>query len=245
MNEDPRWESLVNSLIRVTIKYWPEVVLAYGQIEQTEKLVGRRFNYWAPLLAVCRVFAPDRFADLLSLAEEDSEKCEASDELSEVENALLNVLLQSAAEAEGDSFTLLLKEATQRVQELLPWVKDWHMTKSAIDNLAVVKQKINAKNGATYRFDVERVRAKAVAKGIKAEQPSSKDENPRKPILTKENVQLVCETVRRQCHSKESVDISELVLITGLTNDELAVILEKLQREGAVAQCHPDAWRPV
>jgi hypothetical protein len=244
LDVDPRWPDLTRDMLKTAVKYWPEMVDAYRKIEQTEKLVGRRFNYWSPLLTICKVFSPDRFVELLHLAEEDAETCESGDDLSEVENAILNILLTFAKLAEDDTFTLLLKVVTEKTQELLPWVKDWHMVKSAIENLSVARQRYQVKNGVTYRFDVERVRAKAEVRHIRTEEPP-KNSEPKEATLTQENVTLVFESLYKACQSKEYATIGELVLSTGLAKEELQEILGELQSDGKASQPRPDMWRPV
>ena len=164
---DPEWPKLVNLLLRAAIKYWPKVVEAYSQVEQTEKLTGRPFNYWAPLLAICKVFAPQRYDDLVKLAEEMAELQEKGDRLSEVEDAILAVLL----EYPGETATILLKELTEKVQSIVPWVKNWHVVKSALDNLGIVKRRYESRQGVSYQIALDRARQKAEAKGILQEIP--------------------------------------------------------------------------
>jgi len=84
---DPQFKEIINLLVRATVKYWREIVQAYKSIQQTDKLTGRAFNYWAPILAVCKVFNPEGYNELLGLAEEYATSQKASDKLSEVEAA--------------------------------------------------------------------------------------------------------------------------------------------------------------
>jgi hypothetical protein len=130
---------------------------AYDSLEQTDKLYGRSFNYWAPLLSVCKVFASERFDELLKLAEEDAEKAEKGDRLSEVEEAVLFILLEEKTE----TVTVLLKELTQKVQNIVPWVKDWHIVVSALENLGVVQRKYPTSKGVQYQIKLEKVRKEA------------------------------------------------------------------------------------
>jgi hypothetical protein len=245
LDKDQEWSNVVMALLKAAMKYWQEVIETYNQIEQTERLTGRRFNYWNPLLAVCKVFMPEKYAELLKLAEEDAEICESGDDLSEVENAVLNVLLNFANLAPESTFTLLLKVITENTVAILPWVKDWHMVKSALDNLGVSKQRYNVKNGVCYRFDVTWVRTKAASRGLATYEQLRKDEPSRDTVLAQENVQSVFESLQKECHLKEYVTAEELAIVTGLRKDELTKILEELERNGKATQPFQDMWRPI
>jgi len=164
---DPEWPKIVNLLLKAAIKYWPKVVEVYEQVEQTDKLTGRAFNYWAPLLAICKIFAPQRYDDLVRLAEEMAELQEKGDRLSEVEDAILALLL----EYQGETAIILLKELTEKVQSIVPWVKNWYIVKSALDNLGIVKRRYESRQGVSYQIALDRAKKKAEAKGILQELP--------------------------------------------------------------------------
>ena len=183
---DPEWPKIVNLLLKAAIKYWPKVVEAYEQVEQTDKLTGRTFNYWAPLLAICKVFAPQRYDDLVRLAEEMAELQEKGDRLSEVEDAILALLL----EYQGETATVLLKELTEKVQSIVPWVKNWHIVKSALDNLGIVKRRYESRQGVSYQIALDRAKKKAEAKGILQELPEESLTQQTEP--KKGNIAKVC-----------------------------------------------------
>jgi hypothetical protein len=126
---------------------------AYESLEQTDKLYGRAFNYWAPLLAVCKVFAPEKFNDLLKLAEEDAEKAEKGDRLSEVEAAVLAVLSEEVKgdERRAENCNCAFEGVTEKVQNIVPWVKDWHIVVSALENLGVTQRKYQTSKGVQYQ----------------------------------------------------------------------------------------------
>ncbi|MEM3766681.1 MAG: bifunctional DNA primase/polymerase [Candidatus Bathyarchaeia archaeon] len=162
--EDEEWREIIKLIFSSAIGYWQDVVNAYKSIEQTDKLVGRRFNYWAPLLAICKVFAPEHYQKLLLFAEEDSERIEKGDRLSEVEEALLIITMQEKEEKmEG----YLLKDLTKKVKEILPWVESWQIVKSALQNLGIVNKIYDTKEGKKYLIDLEKAREKAKARNIK------------------------------------------------------------------------------
>jgi len=159
---DPEWSTLIGDLIRAAIYYWPEVVAAYNSVEQTDKLNGRKFNYWAPILAICKVFAPEHYEEILSFAEEEAQKFVVSDKLSEVEEALLIIVTQEV----GQTKLFSLKELTEKVQELLPWVS-WRTVRSALQNLGIVKSTHDSKLGKSFQIDLDKAREKAKTRNIK------------------------------------------------------------------------------
>jgi len=157
LEQDPVWDEAVGLCLKAAIKYWPEVVKAYNALQPTERLFGRMFNYWAPLLAVCKVFAEDKFNELLALAEEYASTETVEDMLTEVENGILTVLL----DMEGSTITITLKELTERVKAVVSWVESWHVVKSALENLHIVKQKYRSSKGLTFRINLELAHRKA------------------------------------------------------------------------------------
>jgi hypothetical protein len=168
---DPVWSDVVGSLIKGAIKYWKEILEAYASVEQTERLVGRAFNYWAPILAVCRVFAPQHYEDLLSLAEEEAERMEKGDILSDVEEAVLIVLLEEAQKTKQDTITILLKELTEKASEICPLIQNWQTVKNAVKNLKILKRKYQQSGkGVVFQLDLKRAKAVAEERGIGLEQ---------------------------------------------------------------------------
>ncbi|MCD6445688.1 hypothetical protein J7L49_02750, partial [Candidatus Bathyarchaeota archaeon] len=239
---DPEWPKLVNLLLKSAIKYWPEVVEAYNQVEQTDKLTGRPFNYWAPLLAICKVFAPQHYSDFVKLAEEIAEFQEKGDRLSEVEDAVLAVLLDE--EIEGKTATLLLKDLTEKTQLIVPWVKTWHIVKSALDNLGIVKRRYETKKGVAFQIDLERVKSKAKVKGITAEVP----ENNQNPLAFK-NSDLSLTEVISQLKTKFTVgtelDFEAFAEQFGLNIQEANSLFWRLVNEGELARTPEGYWRWV
>jgi len=163
---DKNWLHIKELLVKAAIKYWREVKDAYETLEQTDRLHGRAFNYWAPLLAVCKVFAPENFNDLLQLAEEHAEKGEKGDRLSEVENAVLAIFFEVEM-GKQKTATMLLKELTQKVQNIVPWVKDWHIVVSALQNLGIIQKKYQTSKGVQYQISLEKARREAEARKLK------------------------------------------------------------------------------
>jgi hypothetical protein len=197
---------------------------AYDSLEQTDKLYGRSFNYRAPLLSVCKVFASERFDELLKLAEEDAEKAEKGDRLSEVEEAVLSILLEEKTE----TVTVLLKELTQQVQNIVPWVKDWHIVVSALENLGVIQRKYPTSKGVQYQIKLEKVRKEAEKRRTKEEANKKVQENTSK---TKASVKEVLETLRLVFVEGTEEEFLAHAVDVGLSKDEALQLFESLKGE--------------
>lgn len=166
LKKGPDRQRLVGSIIRSVLKSWPKVLQEYQNLEQTDKLMGRRFQLWAPLLAVCKIFAPGRYDDLMSLAEEDAERYEAGDQMTRVEDTILGIIT-SVNVAEGrEKTSWRLTELTRKVQEILPDVRGWQTVSSAVTNLKVVKYKQKGRLGVVYYFDLAEAEKKAEERGL-------------------------------------------------------------------------------
>jgi hypothetical protein len=236
---DKDWLHVKKLLVKAAIKYWREVKEAYESLEQTEKLCGRAFNYWSPLLAVCKVFAPEKFNDLLKLAEEDAEKAERGDRLSEVEAAVLAVLSEVKGEkTEQKTVTVLLKELTEQVQNIVPWVKDWHVVVSALENLGVTQRKYQTSKGVQYQINLENVKQECEERKLKGEK-----EAETQATLTQDNVERVFQALAEAAKVRGSATTKEVALEAKLALDVVKSILEALQKEGRVYSPYPEWWK--
>jgi hypothetical protein len=236
---DKDWLHVKELLVKAAIKYWREVKEAYNSLEQTEKLCGRAFNYWSPLLAVCKVFAPEKFKDLLKLAEEDAEKAEKGDRLSEVEAAVLAVLSEVKGEKEEQkTVTVLLKELTERVQNIVPWVKDWHIVVSALENLGVTQRKYQTSKGVQYQISLEKVKRECEERKLKGEK-----EAETQATLTQDNVERVFQALAEASKERGTATTQEVALEAKLPLDTVKSVLEALQKEDRVVSQYPEWWK--
>jgi len=224
---DNRFEEVVGLLLRAAVKYWRDIVEAYKSIPQTEKLTGRAFNYWAPLLAVCKVFAPDRYEELLGLAEEMAEKQERGDRLSEVEDGILAVL----SEFEGETATILLKDLTEKVTAVIPWIKTWHIVKGALQNLGVTLRRYETSQGVTYQLDLKKAREKAVQRGIG---PLNENSLSVADILSQ---------LRTAFKKGTEDEFKALAVEKGLSEADVDALFNRLVDEGSLAMDPDGFWR--
>jgi len=142
-------------LLRSVINTWQQVLEAYGKLQQDDKLFGRRFDLWSPLLAVCKVYYPDRYSELLSLAYEDAERSERGDITSDVEDCLLSYFFTFKTE-DQESQTFALKDLTDVAQKQLGLqiVRSYHIVASALKNLGIIKRKTQTTKGINHLIDL-------------------------------------------------------------------------------------------
>ena len=252
LDSDERWPRIVNLLLRAAMKYWPEVLNAYNSLEPTPKLVRRSFDYWAPILAVCKVFAPEHYESLVKLAEEMVAQTERADRLSHVEDASIAYL----AQLEGPTVTMTLKEITEQVDGLLPEPVGWQTVRAALQNTGLIKRTYKKAKGTSYLLDVEKAKKLAEERGIQlgpeeeqpTQQTSLEEEPPReecRAVLTQENFQLVFGAIKRGCKHKSYVTTEEIEYLTGLKREVLQPILNSLEREGKIVQVFSGCWKPA
>jgi len=172
---DPNWRRAVDLCLRSAVKYWRDVYQAYVSLEQTDKLSGRYFNYWQPILAVCKVFHPEGYDALLKYAEEYTETEGEEDILSEVEKAILIYL----SRFEEDAKRVLLKELTASISEILGEQVHHRTVTSALQNLKLISQTRNTSKGVSYLLKIgkakELVKTKrlSIEENVSQETPSS------------------------------------------------------------------------
>jgi len=161
---DPELKDIRLNLLRSAIFNWRHVLAAYESIEQDERLYGRRFDLWRPLLAVCKIYYPESYHDLLNLAYEDAEKAEKGDVTSDVEDLFLAYFLGF----EANSQTFLLRDLTEHAQKQLgpKIVRSYHIVASALKNLGVVKNKVQTSEGVKYQIDLDKTHSLAIERKI-------------------------------------------------------------------------------
>jgi len=166
ITSDPVLKEVPELLLRSVVCSWRLVLDAYNSIKQDKKLFGRRFELWRPFLAVCKVYAPERYEELLTLAYEDTEETERGDITSEVENTLLGYFL--TIDAKKQSMFVSLKKLTEETQGILgsQVVKSYHVVKSALKNLKVIKKRMDTTRGVKYQIDLVKARKIAEERDI-------------------------------------------------------------------------------
>jgi len=159
ITKSPGLSELRQNLILCTLEYCEEVKAAYSSVEQTNKLYGRSFDYWRPLLAICKVFLPEKFAELLSFAEEYALKNSPSDFMVEVENEVLRHVLTLTDETPCGDY---LKNITDAVSLKFPGFRvSWQKVKSALINLGIVRRFYNKPEGVFVYLDKAKIEDKA------------------------------------------------------------------------------------
>jgi len=166
---------LREKMILACLYSWQEVLEAYQNLEQTEKLYGRMFDYFSPLLAICKVFAPEYYNDLLSLAEEYALTFSPSDFMIEIENEVLRFIYNEVYDT--DTSGIYLKEITNHLNTVFPNLKiGWQKVKSALNNLRVVNRFYPKKDGVFVYLRKDRILEKIEERFEEIEKPIKSEE---------------------------------------------------------------------
>jgi len=195
MEYDAELDELKREVLLSVINSWREVKEAYDEIEQTDKLYGRIFDYWRPFLAICKVYAPDRYDELLSLAEDYALMHSEIDLISEIEDEVLRYL------SDNPSDKILLKDLTTYVAAKFPHQKiTWQRVRSAVSNLGVATKYYNSKEGLTIYIDKAKVGEKAKERFTEDEEevsPETCNQESRSGSPSLEDIQALLEATKR------------------------------------------------
>lgn len=142
LSEDPFFSLVRKMLMQWTVLSQNDVLRAYNDIEPTNKLNGREFNVWLPILAVCKIAFPDKYNELLSFAEETISKSRSN--TYEKENRVLRALFSLHAneslkdgnnKLKDPSYKVTNKEIHQKLVEIENEGMHHNAIKSAMENL--------------------------------------------------------------------------------------------------------------
>jgi len=166
MATDKELAVIASNILRSVICHWQEILDAYNAAQQDDFLYGRRFELWRPFLAVCKVYAPDQYEDLLALAHVNAETATKGDVLSDVEESCLGYLQDWRAA--GKSMAVKLKDLTKHCQEKQgnTIVRNYRIVQSAMENLHVIKKTYKTSDGITYEVDLESAEKVAADRGV-------------------------------------------------------------------------------
>ena len=152
LERDNRWDKARTELVKFALARWKDVLEAYTNLQPTNKLTGRYFNLWAPILAICRVIFPHKFEEMLKFAEKQVEgKLLGSYEKENIVLQALSVHLDELQETE-DTFKVRLKE-------LMDWTEfgHWRPVKDALANLKLIKKEQQTREGKVYYLYKDRL----------------------------------------------------------------------------------------
>jgi len=215
------------NLLQMAIFNWRSILAAYEGIQSDEKLYGRRFDLWRPLLAVCKVCYPDRYNDLVSLAYEDTERAEKGDVTSDVEDALLAYFLMS----EDDSKTFLLRDLTEHAQKQLgsQVVKSYHIVASALKNLGLVKKKQSTSDGVKYQIDLAKAHRAASERRIE----ESSERQPEEQLALIVSVKDWCRASRDE-RSEISLEALSKYIKEELKQEQSQRVIEEAYKQSII-----------
>jgi hypothetical protein len=165
---DAELDELRKAILLSVIHSWREIKDEYDRVEQTDKLYGRLFDYWRPFLAICKVYAPDKYGELLTLAEDYALTNNVVDLIAEIESEVLHYL------ADSQAARFYLKDLTDYVAGRFPHQKvTWQRVRSALSNLGVVSKYARTKDGLVVYVDRAKVEERAKLYFASEEQPAT------------------------------------------------------------------------
>jgi len=163
---DEELNLLRHAMIIVAVYCWDEILNVYDGLKPSGKLVGRIFDYWSPLLAVCKVVFPNEYGNLISYIENEYLLLYSpSDFMVEVENAVKRILAEQFSRnvLPQQGFKIYLKDLTHYVNAELEVKVSHHKVKSALRNLGVVKSYYHSSGGVQIYLKEEKIREFAAA----------------------------------------------------------------------------------
>ncbi|MCD6514072.1 MAG: bifunctional DNA primase/polymerase [Candidatus Odinarchaeota archaeon] len=171
IEKDTRWEEARTEIVKFALTRWKDVYEEYVKLQPTNKLTGRYFNLWAPILAICKIIFPDKFDEMLSFAEQ------------QIEGKLLgswekeNIVLQALAAHLEE-----LKETEEaykvKLKDLVEWSEfdHWRPVRDAIVNLKLLKKDQQTREGKIYYLYKDRLEKLLKERKIIEEEESEKGE---------------------------------------------------------------------
>jgi len=168
LGDDKEFEEIVRDCISFAFKYYKGIVKAYKEVEPTEVLTSRAFQYWRPILAILKFIYDtldnsEKFEEIVKFAERLTTSVKGMSMERELEILILRIILRDNM----DKFTL--RELLEKIQEERPEIKNWQTILAPLNNLGIVKKKDTRKSPIVYHVDLERAKDRARKRGIEVE----------------------------------------------------------------------------
>jgi len=163
LETDTELDNIQETLLNYALMNWKEIYEAYHNIEPTERLYGRYFLLWAPILSICKVTYPERYENMIKYAEEATLGVERKS--FEIENRVLGYLLTHRDEIKSKGNAIYLKDLTEALN-----VKWWQNIFDALRNLGLIKKAKDTSHGKKYYLHIERVVELARERSIEEEE---------------------------------------------------------------------------
>jgi predicted RNA-binding Zn-ribbon protein involved in translation (DUF1610 family) len=168
LDTDPELDVIQENLLLFALAKWRKIKEVYDHLEPTDRLAGRYFILWAPILAICKVAYPDKFAELLQYAEEAVTGVEKKSY--EVEIRVLSFLVSRIDKIKNQGNAVLLKDLTEVLN------LKWQPIFSALRNLGLIKTDRDTLQGKKYYLHIDKIKQLADERGITIEETEDDDE---------------------------------------------------------------------
>lgn len=163
---DVFFKNIRKSLIKWVLSNQTEISKAYETIKPTDRLGGREFNVWLPILSVAKVAFPEKYDKLVKFVEYSINKTrtdswENEDRILTALNSLLQVLNDGKRKLKNPSYIVTNKEIKKAYHEA-EGENISHLTiKSALDNMNLIGYQDTGK----YYIEKEKLKKLLIERG--------------------------------------------------------------------------------
>jgi hypothetical protein len=195
LDTDPELDNLQENLFNFALANWEEIYNVYSTIEPTDKLSGRYFMLWAPILAICKIAYPDKYNELLAYAEHAVVGVEKKSY--EVEIRILSFLFTRLDKIKAAGNSILFKEITEALN------LKWQSVFSALRNLGLIKRDQDTKEGKKYYLHVNKIEKLAEERSITVEEKEICDLCGKDALLAEYQGNNMCSECRKRLEKEE------------------------------------------
>ncbi|MEM3740669.1 MAG: hypothetical protein QXP84_07700, partial [Candidatus Korarchaeum sp.] len=125
------------NMLRLLLTKYMEVKEVYESLSPESWLSGRDFDYWAPLIALCKIFAPHKLEKFVEFIKRYLLSRMPSDFMMEVENTILVTVYRERSEKK----LWLARELADVIEKTLRVKISSRRVRDAIDNLGILSRK--------------------------------------------------------------------------------------------------------
>lgn len=194
----PELDIAQKELFHYALLNWKAILDAYNEIEPTDRLAGRYFLLWAPVLAICKVAYPDKYEDMVKYAENAIVGVEKKSY--EVEIRVLSFLASRLEFLKKKGNSIYLRELSE------PLNLKWQSIFSGLRNLGIIKKDADTGHGKKYYLDIPRIEKLTKERNITIEEVTTCDRCGFDRTTTDFKGELLCDDCLNDALEKEKPD---------------------------------------